>query len=186
MTTTAPLPEIEAPSWSVRPEHPIDLDLIHELHRDAFRGPAEAELVDAIRSGPDFLPELSLVSVTDDGSVLGHILVSRIGLDPADGSPRRDILALAPLAVLEPHRGRSIGSALVRAALAAADARQEPCVIVLGSPAYYARFGFEPAAMHGISGPYDAAGEAFQVRRRPDLDRLEPGTAVYPPTFAGV
>lgn len=182
----APHPEIEAPSWSIRPEQPIDLDQIHDLHRDAFRGPAEAELVDAIRSGPDFLPELSLVAVTDDGSVLGHILLSRIGLDPADGSPRRDILALAPLAVLSPHRGRGIGSALVRAALAAADVREDPCVVVLGSPAYYGRFGFEPAAEHGLTGPYDVAGEAFQVRLRPDLDRLEPGTAVYPPSFAAV
>ena len=183
----ASLPELEAPAWSIRPEQPIDIDQIHELHRAAFRGPAEAELVDAIRSGPDFVPELSLVAVTEDGSVIGHVLVSRIGFVPTDeGAPRQEVLALAPLAVLPPHWGRGIGSELVRAALAVADGRGEEFVIVLGSPDYYRRFGFAPAATYDIGGPYEAAGEAFQVRPRTDVGALSPGTAVYPPMFSAV
>ena len=74
---------VEAPSWSIRPELPVDIDQIHELHRAAFRGAAEAELVDAIRAGAGFVPELSLVAVAPDGSVLGHVLVSRVEFDPA-------------------------------------------------------------------------------------------------------
>jgi len=81
--TTASLHDLpEAPAWSIRPEQPLDLDQIHDLHRDAFRGPAEAELVDAIRTGTGFIPQLSLVAATDDGSVLGHILLSLVGFDP--------------------------------------------------------------------------------------------------------
>ena len=72
------LDEIATPAWGIRAEQPIDIDQIHELHRLAFNGPAEAELVDAIRSGPDFLSDLSLVAATDDGSILGHVLVSRV------------------------------------------------------------------------------------------------------------
>lgn len=183
--TTVPLSDpIEAASWAIRPEQPIDLDLIHDLHREAFRRPDEAELVDAVRSGAGFVPELSLVAVTDDGSVLGHILVSRVAFEPAsEGSVRQDALALAPLAVLPPHSGRGIGSGLVREALALADERDEPFVVVLGPPAYYARFGFVAAAEHGISGPYDGAGEAFQVRARPGEPALVPGTVVYPRIF---
>ena len=90
MTLVHPADLIDAPSWSIRPELPVDLDQIHELHREAFRGPTEAELVDAIRAGADFLPELSLVAVASDGSVLGHVLVSRVGFEPDPaGSPRR-------------------------------------------------------------------------------------------------
>ena len=184
--TTLPVGDpIAAPSWAIRPEQPIDLDLIHDLHREAFRRPNEAELVDAVRSGTDFVPELSLVAVTDDGSVLGHVLISRVAFEPAsDGSVRNDALALAPLAVLPPHSGRGIGSGLVREALALADDRDEPFVVVLGPPAYYGRFGFVAAAEHDISGPYDGAGEAFQVRPRPGGESaLVPGTVVYPRIF---
>src|SRR3990170_5608189 len=126
--TTLPVGDpIDAPSWAIRPEQPIDLDLIHDLHREAFRRPNEAELVDAVRSGADFVPELSLVAVTDDGSVLGHVLVSRVAFDPAsDGSVRQDALALAPLAVLPPHSGRGIGSRPPRAGPAQGGGREEP------------------------------------------------------------
>lgn len=186
MIPDSPLVAPSAPPWAIRPEQPLDLDQIHDLHRAAFRGAAEAELVDAIRGGPDFVPELSLVAVTEDGSVLGHVLLSRIGFEPEDGAERREALALAPLAVLPPHWGRGIGSALVTAALAGADAREEACVIVLGSPAYYGRFGFVPAATYGIHGPYEAAGDAFQVRPRGGSGQLTAGTAVYPPMFSGV
>ena len=173
---------VEAPSWSIRPELPVDLDQIHELHRAAFRGPAEAELVDAIRAGSGFIPELSLVAVASDGSVLGHILISLVEFDPSGEAARRDVLALAPLAVLPPHWDRGIGTELTRTALEIADQRDEPFVAVLGAPSFYARFGFTPATDRGIGSPYDAAGEAYQVRPLAGAS-LQPGTVVYPPMF---
>jgi putative acetyltransferase len=172
---------VEAPAWSIRPELPIDIDQIHELHRMAFRGAAEAELVDAVRASAGFVPELSLVASADDGSVLGHIMVSQVDFDPDSGT-RGQALALAPLAVLPPHWDRGIGSALTAAALSVADSRDEPFVAVLGAPSFYGRFGFSPAAEAGIRSPYDAAGPAYQVRRLGD-HAVEPGTVVYPPTF---
>lgn len=183
MTLVHPADLVDAPSWSIRPELPVDLDQIHELHREAFRGPTEAELVDAIRAGADFLPELSLVAVASDGSVLGHVLVSRVGFEPEPaGGPRRDALALAPLAVLPPHAGRGIGSALMQEALAVADRRDEALIAVLGPPSFYRRFGFGPAADAGVRSPYDGAGAAYQVR--PIAGRvMDPGSVVYPPMF---
>jgi putative acetyltransferase len=58
-------------------------------------------------------------------------------------------------------------------------------VLVLGAPSFYGRFGFVPAGEHGIGGPYDAAGNAFQVRARPGSEPA-PGTAVFPPMFEGL
>jgi putative acetyltransferase len=181
MTVMNPADLVEAPAWSIRPEQPIDIDQIHELHRSAFRGSAEAELVDAVRASAGFVPELSLVAVADDGSVLGHIMVSRVEFDP-DAGARSEVLALAPLAVLPPHWDRGIGSALTTAALSVADLRNEPFVTVLGAPSFYGRFGFMPAADAGVRSPYDAAGPAFQVRGLGDA-AVEPGSVVYPPVF---
>ncbi len=177
---------VEPAAWTIRLEQPIDLDQIHALHRAAFRGPLEAELVDAIRSSGAFVPELSQVAVTEDGSVLGHVLLSHIDLrlDEAD-APRLSVLALAPIAVLPHHQGRGIGTALLREALTTADAREEPMTAVLGAPSLYARFGFEPAGEHGVHGPYDDAGDAFQVRARPGTS-IRPGMLVYPSTFSGL
>jgi putative acetyltransferase len=91
-------------------------------------------------------------------------------------------LALAPLAVLPPHTGRGIGTALTRAALDVADERDEALVAVLGAPSFYERFDFIPAADVDVHSRYDRAGPAFQVRPiggRP----IEPGTVIYPPIF---
>lgn len=186
MTTIPSADAIEAPAWTVRPEQPIDLDLIHDLHRAAFPGPAEAELVDTIRAGANFVPDLSLVAVTGDGSVLGHVLVSRVELAPAaDEAARMPVLALAPIAVLPPHHGRGIGSALMREALGRADLQAEPFTVVVGSPPFYEPFGFVAALPLGLTGPYDAAGDAFRVRPRPGAE-VTPGRIVYPPAFGAV
>jgi predicted N-acetyltransferase YhbS len=183
MTVTQTHELVEPAAWSVRPELPMDLDQIHDLHLQAFRGTDEAELVDAVRAGAGFVPELSLVAVATDGSVLGHILVSIVGFDPDEnGAARRDILALAPLAVLPPYWGRGIGSALMQAALSVADQRDEPFIAVLGPPSFYGRFDFQPAASSGVRSRYDAAGDAFQIRPIGDGE-IQPGTVQYPPMF---
>jgi putative acetyltransferase len=181
--TTTTFEEVAAPAWTIRPEQPLDLDQIHDLHREAFGRLDEAELVDAIRSGPDFIAELSLVAAADDGSVLGHILMSRIGFEEEEYAVRGDVLALAPLAVLPPYGGRGIASALTAQALAGADRRDEPFVFVLGSPAFYARFGFLAAIDYGIQSPYGDAGRAFQVRPRPNGPAPVAGTVFYPRMF---
>jgi putative acetyltransferase len=188
MTTSPTTDMVEAPSWTIRPERPLDLDQIHELHRVAFSGPNEAELVDSIRSSAAFVPELSLVAVTTDGSVLGHLLISQIELvpaDPKDADGRVTVLSLAPIAVLPPQQGRGIGTALMEEGLRIADEREEPIMVVVGAPAFNRRFGFVPAADHGLTGPYDAAGDAFAVRVRPG-DQPRSGTLVYPAAFANV
>ncbi len=181
--TTSSFEEVAAPAWTIRPEQPLDLDQIHDLHRVAFGRRDEAELVDAIRGGPDFIPELSLVAAAADGSVLGHVLISRIGFEEKEFAVRGDVLALAPLAVLPPHSGRGIASVLIAHVLAEADKRDEPLVFVLGSPAFYHRFGFVAAVDYGIESPYTAAGRAFQVRTRPNGPEPVAGTVFYPRMF---
>jgi putative acetyltransferase len=174
------------PRRGTRSEQPIDLDQIHELHRSAFNGPTEAELVDAVRASPGFVPELSLVAVTDDDSVLAHVLFSLVGFTPDDAHGPSEVLALAPVAVLPPYQGRGIGTALTQAGLHIADARDEPFVVVVGSPAFYGEFGFAPASEASVRGPFETAGDAFQVRPLGGSGPIPSGVVSYPAAFTGV
>jgi putative acetyltransferase len=52
----------------------------------------------------------------------------------------------------------------MHAVLAAAEAVDESLVALLGEPAYYQRFGLQPAAEFGIVAPDPQWGPYFQVR----------------------
>ena len=82
-----------------------------------------ADLVDLIRASPQFVPELSLVA-RHDGQVVGHVMLSHADLVDELGDRHR-ILTLSPLSVAPALQRRGIGSALVPAGLAAADALGE-------------------------------------------------------------
>ncbi|WP_413101196.1 GNAT family N-acetyltransferase [Streptomyces sp. Inha503] len=122
--------------------------------------PIEATLLDELRISDGWLPALSFVATGDRGEVIGHVVCTRGHV----GSDLALALGLGPLSVHPAHQGRGVGLALVHAVLGAADAFGESLVALLGSPAYYGRFGFRPAAEYGITAPDPAWGEYFQVR----------------------
>ena len=83
----------------------------------------------------------------DGGEVVGHALFSGLA------APFR-ALALAPVSV-SPHRQRSgVGIRLIRAGLDRAKGRGWRGVFVLGDPACYRRFGFDPALARGFASAY--------------------------------
>lgn len=124
---------------------------------DSTADPVEAALLDALRADPDWCPTLSLVAEWN-GEVVGHAACShgRIG--------RTRALALGPLSVRPDRQRAGVGSALVHSVLGGADALGEPVLVLLGSPAYYGRFGFVAATGLGIEPPVAAWGRHFQVR----------------------
>ena len=144
----------------VRRETAADVRAIDEVHRSAFGGdePVEVGLVHALRADPGWVPALSLVAEGTTGRVVGHVVgtLGRVGEVPAVG--------LGPLGVRAEEQGRGVGQALVHAVLAAADALDLPLAVLLGAPAYYARFGFVPAALLGVEAPDPGWGEHFQAR----------------------
>lgn len=166
----------------IRPEVERDHEAIADVVERAFGSPAEARLVEAIRTSPQYLAELALVAVVED-RVVGHVMISRCRI--VDGGTERDIVMLSPLAVDPDHHRRGIGGALVRAVCERADAMGEPLVVLEGDPGYYSRFGFGPAAGHGITLPLPdwAPSEAAQVLRLSHDDPGLRGTVVYPPSF---
>ena len=159
----------------VRREHPRDHDAVRALHLAAFavdpvtgmHRPAEripeAPLVDELREDAGFLPHLSRVA-KDAGDVVGHVIATRGWLEPF-GTPA---LGLGPLGVRPDRQRRGVGTVLVHALLAVAEAAGEQLVALLGDPAYYCRFGFRPSTELGVAAPDARWGGHFQARRLTD------------------
>lgn len=165
------------PTLTVRAETPGDRDDVRRINELAFEGTAEADLVEALHR--DGLVLSSLVA-TVDGEPVGHVLFSRMWVETQGGAV--DAVCLAPVAVLPSHQRAGIGSALVAHGLDQMRRLGERLVIVVGHPAYYPRFGFEPASLHGITGPFSA--DAFMVMELvPKALRGVSGPVRYPAAF---
>ena len=144
---------------TIRPEQPNDIVAVRAINETAFDGPAEAAVVDSLRTAcPD---ALSLVAVEDD-RIVGHIFFSPAFVSAGKEATRG--MGLAPMAVLPERQRQGVGSLLVRAGIEALRERNCPFIIVLGHPEYYPRFGFVPASQHGLSCQWDGVpDEAFMA-----------------------
>lgn len=154
--------------------------MIHEVHLQAFApSTQEARLVDELRAEGATVADLCLVAVQGE-EVAGHICLSRAQLD--SGST---ILVLAPMSMLPGLQRQGVGSALVREALNRARQTEFPLVSVLGHPAYYPRFGFEPAGPLGLVAPFEVPPEAWMAHRLPAYRADARGEVVYAGAFGG-
>ena len=122
------------------------------------------------------IDELSFTALAQN-AVVGHVTASRakVGFD--------SVVAVGPIGVLPDHQAKGIGSALMIALLSAADARDVPLVVLLGSPPYYGRFGFRPAVELGVMPPEPKWGSAFQARPLRAYTPSVAGPFEYAPAF---
>jgi putative acetyltransferase len=166
--------------FKIRPEQKEDHAAIREVNNLAFKGESEAKLVEAIRASEFFVPDLSLVAVTDE--VIGHILFSIVSIETDQG--RVPTLALAPMAVKPDFQNQGIGSALVREGLTKCEELGFEHVVVLGHPNFYPKFGFQPSRSRGIRSPFQVPDEVFMVyeMKKGSLDAIT-GQVRYPPAF---
>lgn len=161
---------------SVRAEQPVDAEAIRRVHIAAFPTPLEAQLVDDLRAAGRLI--VSRVAIVDD-QIVGHIAFSPVTLGGVVVG-----LGLAPLAVIPQLHRRSIGSSLVRDGLQRCAATGTRMVVVLGSPVFYGRFGFKPAANWNLADEYQG-GEAFQaVELIPGAIPVGGGLVQYAPEFS--
>ncbi|WIY05949.1 N-acetyltransferase [Amycolatopsis mongoliensis] len=170
----------------IRRETPADRSTVYAIHSEAFRRepgvtPIEAPLVDELRADGDLLEALSLVAVRG-GEVVGHVCCSRARI----GEDTTSAVGLGPLGVLPAHQASGVGSALVHAVLGAADALGYGLVVLLGNPAYYARFGFVTASTLSITAPDPAWSKNFQARTLTGYKPTQAGAFEYAPAFSRI
>ena len=154
---------------TIRPASPDDAAGILAVVADAFSyaGTRDAaEELDIVRvtwSAQRLGPLLELVA-DEQGTVVGHLQAAPGRLD---GAPT-PVAGVAPVCVGSDHQGLGVGSALMQALIEEATDRQWPLLVLLGDPAYYGRFGFEPAAPLGLSyPPVGPDNPHFQTRKLP-------------------
>lgn len=165
------------PAWITRSETSSDVPAIHGVHLAAFETAEEAELVAALRGEPEWIPSLSVVATTGDGTIVGHALLTRCFVDEIPA------LALAPCAVLPDYQRSGAGSAAIRATLHMAQAQGESFVIVLGHPEYYPRFGFKRASPYGIRLSVEVPDDALMALSLNTDRRLPAGVVRYSAPF---
>lgn len=167
---------VSASQTRIRAEKVPDAEPIRALLRAAFPTDAEARLVDALRNARRL--SISLVAERA-GHLIGHIAFSPITIAGKVAG-----LGLAPVAVHPSAQRTGIGAELVRHGLAACHDADAGLVVVLGDPAWYARFGFKPASTWNLSDDY-AGGDAFQaIELQPNAAPPSGGRVQYAPEFS--
>lgn len=125
----------------IRLERPSDATTIHALTDAAFKGMpfsdnTEARVVDALRAAGALT--LSLVATQAD-DVMGHVAFSPVTINGEAG----DWYGLGPVSVWPGRQRAGVGQALIREGLRRLQSMGAGGCVLLGDPAYYARFGFQ-------------------------------------------
>ena len=123
-----------------RPEDPTDHDAIHRLTADAFAtmpfsAGQEPDIIRRLRADGDLT--VSLVA-EDAGAIVGHIAFSPVTIDGQSGW-----FGLGPISVSPDRQRQGIGSTLIDRGFQDLKARSAKGCVLVGDPAYYARFGFK-------------------------------------------
>ncbi len=128
---------------TLRAERTADIDAIDALITAAFLEAArssgtEQHIVKALRVSGQLA--VSLVAEVQ-GQLAGHVAASPVRI--SDGTP--GWFGIGPVSVLPQYQRRGIGTRLMQECLQYLRATGAAGCVLLGSPAYYHRFGFRPA-----------------------------------------
>ncbi len=125
----------------IRPEQAQDVAGIESVTVAAFRTAPHAShteqcIIRKLRNAGQL--SVSLVAV-ESGNIVGHVALSPVAIS----SGAAHWYGLGPISVSPEHQGQGVGSQLVGQALTQLHTLRAAGCVVLGDPAYYARFGFK-------------------------------------------
>ncbi|MBI1494680.1 GNAT family N-acetyltransferase [Halocynthiibacter styelae] len=139
----------------IRDEKPADFASMDRVCEAAFAtvsygSPHDSKITGLLRDAG----ALAVSLVADEaGAILGHVSFSPVII----GDTGKGWFCLGPVAVAPDQHGTGIGSKLIRDGLARLKEMGALGCVLLGNPAYYARFGFDVQnglLMDGEASPY--------------------------------
>ncbi|MEE0264763.1 MAG: N-acetyltransferase [Acutalibacteraceae bacterium] len=134
------------------------LDLVERVFTDS-EGEESAKvvrlLVEEIRSKRFYVPELELVMVDENDSVIGYAMFSGFHLE---GKYENQLLLLSPVAVETKLQRQHISKEIIEEGFARATKMGYEAVIVEGNPQNYNPRGFKTSCNYGI-----VAGPEMQI-----------------------
>ena len=133
---------------SIRPEQAGDERAIRALTDAAFRDTVHADgdegpLVERLRADGDLV--LSLVALSSDQAIVGHVAFSPVKVEHGEGP----WFQLAPVSVIPLRQKTGIGSDLIERGLEDMRGAGAKGIALVGDPEYYSRFGF--TRDHGLT-----------------------------------
>lgn len=154
-------------------------DQIRSVIINAFKQEDEAILVEKIKQESDYYISYIAIDKNTD-KVVGHVMISPMLLNGI-----KNVLALAPVSVLDEYSNNGIGSLLIKAAIKEAIENNEyKLITVLGSDHYYNRFGFEGYDCKKFQIPFEVEARFFQVLEiEPEYLNTIEGNFDYPRYF---
>ncbi len=139
----------------IRPEKPSEYEEVNKLIYESFSEQHGIEIGKFMmehfieeRQKETFIPELSLVAILENGTIVGEVAIHETDITTEDGKITQ--LTLSQSAVLPEYRMQGIMRMLVEYALKEAKRMGYGAVFLGGNPKLYARYGFEPSSEYGI------------------------------------
>ena len=126
------------------------LELVEKVfteHENAQEGALVRSLVEEIRAGKYYLPELELMMVNELDEIIGYCMFSGFHLE---GRYEDELLLLSPVAVRTDVQRQHISKEMIEYGLDKARSLGYKAVIVEGNPRNYNSRGFRTAANYGI------------------------------------
>jgi len=165
-------------AFTIRDEASGDAAAIRAVTLAAFRDmpyseQTEAAIVDALRAAGALA--ISLVA-TEGDAVVGHVAVSPVTIA---GTEAPGWYGLGPLSVRPDRQRRGIGTALMRAVVERLRTRGARGCVLVGHPAYYARFGFGDTGGLGYPGVPSGYFRALAF-----ADEVPAGIVAFHPGFS--
>ena len=160
----------------IRDEQPADMEAIFELTRLAFLNAehtshTEQFIVNALRRSG----HLALSLVAQEEQPIGHVAFSAVSI----ASGVVGWYGVGPLSVLPEYQRKGIGTRLMERGISRLRTMNAQGCVLVGDPAYYARFGFSACADLTLPG---VPPEYFLAKRF--CSAIPKGEVTFSPAFA--
>lgn len=167
----------------IRQERESDFREVEILTRQAFwnvnvPGCDEHYLAHILRGHPDFIPELDLVAVTEDGQIVGNVMYTRARLIGETGE-EKEILTFGPISVRPDWQRRGISRRLLEHSFVRAVELGYPAIVIFGNPDNYVARGFKSSHKYRICMPDGSYPAAMLAKELTEGALDSPGKWVY-------